>query len=610
LQEKVAQVNKMKEMFPLDMRTAILSFILISIVSTFVVILLLRQYRGRYKGVPYILYGFAFLTLGLILILLRNKIPDWISFDLANAMSIGGMILFFIGIEGYMGKNSSRIPNLLLLIAFTIIHTWFTFERPNSGIRYLNHAIFSLLVFLQCLWLFFKRVEKSRMRYAYPVSFVFIAFSMVSVARIVKFFITGQKNDDFLNTEMFETVVMISYQVLMILLTYSISHMIGSQLLLDIKLEEEKFSKAFHTSPYAIILSRFSDGKILDINKGFVDKTGYSQKEVLGRTTLDLNFWSKPEDRDLVIEELGNSGKVYQMELGIRKKSGELITGLLSSEIISVNNEECIFSSIDDITKRKNHEEELLKSKEKAEESDRLKTAFMHNISHEIRTPLNAIVGFSNLLGDKDLDNDIKQSYIDLITRSSSHLLSLVSDIMEISNIEAGILKFNENEINLNVLLNDLYKQFKPRAVTKEIDLKITAGLPGNATNIVTDGTKLVQVLTNLLSNALKFTDTGQVEFGARLINDKLEFHVTDTGIGIPEEMQSKIFDRFYQVDYSDKRKYEGTGLGLSISKAYIELTGGKIWLNSRPGGGAAFYFTIPYIQAGQHHNVEKEPIC
>src|SRR5512133_3915793 len=120
------------------------------------------------------------------------------------------------------------------------------------------------------------------MHYAYPVSFVFIAFSMVSMARIVKFFITGQKNDDYLNTEMFETMVMIVYQVLLMLLTYSISHMIGSQLMQDIKLEEEKFSKAFHTSPYAIMLSRFYDGRIIEVNKGFVDKTGFSHKDVIG----------------------------------------------------------------------------------------------------------------------------------------------------------------------------------------------------------------------------------------------------------------------------------------------------------------------------------------
>jgi PAS domain S-box-containing protein len=596
-------------MFSLDMRTAIFSYVLITIISTFVITLLLRQYSSRYKGVPYMLLCFALQTMTLILILLRGKIPDWISFDLANTISVAGIIFFYIGIEAYVGKKSSIIPNLILLIVFAAVHTWFTFWKPNLAARHLNISVVWLIIFVQCTWLLLYRVPRSKFKLTFSVSLVCLAFCLVCLVRIIKFFLIGHKSEDYFNSDWFDTAMVLICQVLLILLTYSLEHMFGSHLLQDIKSEEEKFSKAFNTSPYGIIITRFPDGQIIEINKGFQNITGYTSLEVLGKTTLEGHFWLSEDDRNSILAELFRSGKVYGKELNFLKKSGESITCLLSSEVISINDEDCLLSSVEDITDRKKYELELIKSKEKAEENDRLKTAFMHNISHEIRTPMNAIVGFSALLCEPDLDQASKQSFMDLITKSSDHLLSIVSDIMEISNIEAGILKLNIRDININDLLNNLYKQFTCLAVEKGTEFKITCELNDSDSNIQADGTKLLQILTNLLSNAFKFTDKGQIEFGYKLKNDYLEFHVSDTGIGIPMDSHEKIFDRFYQVDYSSSRPYEGTGLGLSISKAYIELSGGKIRVESNPGEGTTFYFTIPYIKPGQPPKIEKEII-
>ncbi|HVN59117.1 MAG TPA: PAS domain S-box protein [Bacteroidales bacterium] len=247
-----------------------------------------------------------------------------------------------------------------------------------------------------------------------------------------------------------------------------------------------------------------------------------------------------------------------------------------------------------DITFRKKIEEDLISAKNKAEENDKLKTAFLHNISHEIRTPLNGIVGFTSLLDDPDLSKDQRQSFVEIIKKSSDHLLAIISDIIEISNIEAGIIKINENELNLNALIEDLYSQFKLDATTKNIQLIRSFGIWDEKVIIRSDKTKLVQVLSNLLCNSLKFTESGLVKFGYRVKENFLEFFVSDTGIGIPEEKLDKIFDRFYQVDYNETRQHDGTGLGLSISKAYVELLGGKIWLDSKVGKGTTFFFTVP----------------
>ncbi len=278
------------------------------------------------------------------------------------------------------------------------------------------------------------------------------------------------------------------------------------------------------------------------------------------------------------------------------------VEGALGNRIFEVshtgmmyNGEKALFEIFLDISDRKVAESELLAAKEKAEESDRLKTAFLNNISHEIRTPMNAIVGFAALLSEPDADELARKSYIDIIMQSSNHLLEIISDIVDISNIDAKLAKSVEREVNIKATLKILYDQFLPRSAEKNLKLLIEYGLPDQDLLIHTDSTKLTQVLSNLVNNALKFTDTGSVKIGVRQTDECLEFRVTDTGIGISPQHHSKIFNRFYQVQNSTTRMYEGTGLGLSISKANVELIGGRIWLDSYPGKGSTFYFTIPY---------------
>ena len=276
--------------------------------------------------------------------------------------------------------------------------------------------------------------------------------------------------------------------------------------------------------------------------------------------------------------------------------------GVLGGRVFEINHTGMIYQDkkamleiFQDITDRKINEGELILAKEKAEESDKLKTAFLHNISHEIRTPMNAIVGFSALLGEPGIDTDTQQSYIEMIMQGSNHLLSIISDIMDISNIEANLVKIAKNEISVNSTLKSLYNQFLPKANEKKIRFFSKNGLPDDEALITTDRTKLIQILSNLLSNAFKFTDTGSVELEYKKEDSFLKFCVSDTGIGIPGEFHKKVFDRFFQVESSESRLYEGTGLGLSISSAYVDLMGGKMWLTSEPGKGTSFYFTIPY---------------
>jgi PAS domain S-box-containing protein len=251
--------------------------------------------------------------------------------------------------------------------------------------------------------------------------------------------------------------------------------------------------------------------------------------------------------------------------------------------------------TITDITERKKMEAELIIAKENAEESDRLKTAFLQNISHEIRTPLNSIVGFSRIIADTELSAETFDNYSTIIENSSTHLMSIIDDIIQIATIESGQEKIQENEININALCTRMYDRFITNAKIQNISLLYNTALNEDEAYTISDDSKLTQVLNNLIRNALKFTKDGFVSFGYQVIGSFLKFFVEDTGIGIDPEMHEKIFKRFQQVESTATRKFGGSGLGLAISKSNVELLGGRIWVESEIGRGSKFYFTIPY---------------
>lgn len=258
-----------------------------------------------------------------------------------------------------------------------------------------------------------------------------------------------------------------------------------------------------------------------------------------------------------------------------------------------------IFKDVSDLMHIEN---ELKSAKERAEESDRLKTSFLANMSHEIRTPMNGIVGFANLLRDPELSEDKRDLFLKHIDHSSKQLLNIIDDIIDISKIESGQLKISNKPVRINEILDEIYSSFFHRIRgdapgQKLVDFKLKKGNESNDFTIVTDDFRLSQIFNNLIGNAIKFTKEGHITFGYSLKDQRhVEFFVSDSGIGIPHNKQRLIFDRFGQLNQESTFQLKGTGLGLPISKSLVNLMGGEMWVESEVGKGATFYFTLPLV--------------
>lgn len=247
----------------------------------------------------------------------------------------------------------------------------------------------------------------------------------------------------------------------------------------------------------------------------------------------------------------------------------------------------------------KRHLVKIRNAEQKAIENDRLKSAFLHNISHEIRTPMNGIIGFTGLLGNKDVTEEQKMQYLEIITKSSNQLLKIVNDILDISLIETGNVSAGESKIHLNNFMEEIYASFEP-LIRKTVSFSLKKGLTDSLSIVLTDAVKIRQVINHLLDNAIKFTDKGHIKFGYILRSDELEFFIEDTGIGIAANLHNKIFENFHKAEIELSRLYEGVGLGLAICKGDIEILHGRIWVNSELNKGSTFYFTIPYKPVNQ----------
>ncbi len=372
----------------------------------------------------------------------------------------------------------------------------------------------------------------------------------------------------------------------------------------DLSESEQRLTTALEAGNMAWWELKMPSGKIV-FNKKKTQMLGYSYKDFSHHNHFLQII--HPDDVEIVNQELQNhlSGKSEKYECQYRMKNADGYYQWFHSigKIVSKNpNQNIVSGFVIEITSKKLNEIQLLEAKKKAEAANIYKDQFLANMSHEIRTPLNGLLGFAKLLRNDNLDEETRNTYVDIIESNSNQLLNLINDIIDVSKIEAGELNINFQSCHLGNMFIELeatYNELKRRK--GKDNLEIRADVPDSLNDLIinTDPVRLRQVLTNLIGNAIKFTNEGSIEFGYTLNKNRIVFEVSDTGIGIPEDKYNVIFERFQQLENPvGKTKYDGTGLGLAIAKGIIHLLGGVIRIDSEEGKGTVFTFEIPYKPA------------
>jgi PAS domain S-box-containing protein len=378
------------------------------------------------------------------------------------------------------------------------------------------------------------------------------------------------------------------------------------------KRSEKRLSEMLECIGDAVIVTD-KTGKIIYINGVAEDLTGWKRKEAINLPVNDVFKISgqrtKAGDENSESRQSSSQGAASRTNLNLLiVKDGHEIP--VDGSRVPVKNKKGktkgVVITFRDISERKNVEELLIKAREVAEESNCQKSAFLANMSHEIRTPMNGILGFAELLKDPKITEEERLEYIGIIEKSGERMLSIINDIINISKVESGQMPVSITETSANEQVDFIYNFFKHEAEKKGINLLRKTPLSVKDSTLKTDKEKVYAILTNLVKNAIKFTKQGYIELGYERKGKYLEFYVKDTGHGIPREKIELVFERFRQVPESHNGNHEGSGLGLSISKAYVEMLGGEIWVDSQVGQGTTFFFTLPYDAKNKDNEADE----
>jgi len=538
----------------------------------------------------------------MILILLRGSIPGWMSFELSNMLVMTGALMGLKGLEHFFQKKSPQRYNILFLAAFAVFYIYFLEVVPNLELRNLAISVGLLVLSFQCVWLTVKRVTLSEQRMAKLVTFVFGGFCLVSLLRIWIILALPIKSNDFFQSGLYDTLILLSYQILLILLTFSLVLMVNERLKNEIQIDEEKYSKAFQSSPYAITFTRAIDGRILEVNEGFQSITGYMAAEAIGKTTQELQLWVNAEDRSTVISELAKGNSVRSKEFLFRKRNGNIVNGLFSADTIMLNEQPWILSSIEDITDRKKTETRIREYSEHLEEMVDKRTSELKisqgklarqerlavlgqlagSVGHELRSPLGVMANaiYFLKLSQPEAEPKIKE-YHEILQSEVNNADKIISDLLDFSRIKNVDRKdFSTKEICEQVLLR--------YPIPKNIQFHNE--IPTNLPKIFADPQQIAQVLGNLVLNAYQsMTEGGDMTISAETEGKHVKISVRDTGIGIPKENIDQLFDPLFTT------KSRGIGLGLTVSKMLMKANDGKIEVSSDVGKGSIFSMYLPF---------------
>ena len=343
-----------------DINTLMLLYLIINFISAGAVAVIWGQNRGRFAGISFWLADMLLQVAGSALIVLRGLVADLVSMTISNALIMAGALIMLIGLERFTGRKGRQIHNYILLTIFIAVDAYFVSVQPNLVARETAISVTILIITFQCCWLLLRRVDHGMRRVTFLTGIVFAGYAAFSLIRLILTVVFPAQTGDFFKSGAVDALAITVYIMLSVCLIISLVLMVNRRLLEDVKAQEEKFTAAFHSAPYAITLTRPSDGTIFEVNDGFVNLTGYQYDEIIGKTTVGLHLWVREDDRLAVVTELVQGRAVHGAEYQFRDKAGKLLTGLFSASLVTINSETCILSSISDISERKQMEQQFV----------------------------------------------------------------------------------------------------------------------------------------------------------------------------------------------------------------------------------------------------------
>jgi PAS domain S-box-containing protein len=602
----------------IDIRTVFVTYFALTVMCTVFVGYLWSFWRGTAPGIALWLSFYIVEGLAIVLIVARGLVPDFLSMAVANTMVVGGLMLLLVGLERFFGVQRRHVHDVVFLVVFAAVHTYFSIVQPNLMARDINAAVGLLWVASQAIWVLTRRVEPGFARDARPVTLVFFVYALLGVARIVAVPLTV-RGQDFFGSGLAEGGIMLVYSLQVAALTIALVLMVSAHLQdelradvkrrrsaeVELRNSQEKIAAAFNAMPEAVVVKRVSDGAVLEANGAFFEMTGYRRDTALGSTVAELGLWVDPAERTRLFAIIDDLGSAHDYEAAFRRADGSTFPGLVSCQRLTISEEPALMMVVRDVTVQKRRDAELARLQEGLERrveerteelriASDAKSALLANMSHELRTPLNAVIGYSGILlqGMAGPLNDEQLKQLGMVNDAGKHLLALVSELLDLSRIEAGRMNVEFCEVSVTGVVGAVADLAAPMADAQ--GLALVTDVDPALRSIRSDGTRLEQALLNLVSNAIKFTPSGCVTLTARADGPDVVFEVADTGIGIDSAEQRRIFEPFYQGSSSQEAKIEGTGLGLALTRRITTALGGTIALASTPGRGSTFTLRFP----------------
>ncbi|MCK9411161.1 MAG: PAS domain-containing sensor histidine kinase [Prolixibacteraceae bacterium] len=564
----------------------------------FVIFLIEFYYNRSYKGIGWWLIYAATSLFGFLCLIARQiKSIEHLAIFGQNVAFITASFLLYIGLMRFLGKREKMNLIIIIFIFFLIPFTYFLFLKDNIQVRTI--VIWSAVTLIAVLSAYdLQKYKTKSLEIACNISITVFAFHALFSGSKVLLLLSGNVIKTFDSQVFINSSSYIELLIVSLLWTYTLILFINHRLTSDMKLAKDHFEVIFNTTPDTILITGLADGLITSVNDKFEEVTGYSAEEALGKTVFDLNLWEEPEERKVFAKLVQKNGYCSDFEYKCRIRNQNILTGLISSRTIILNNEPYIISVVRDITERKKREEEIVLQNAQLQILNNEKDKFFSIIAHDLKNPFNAFLGLTEVMADEIPNLPLSEVILlaGKMRDSARNLNGLLENLLSWSMIKRGMTSFHPEIIALLPEINESILTYHDPANKKQIGigLQVTSEMM-----VYADKNMLRSMIRNLVSNAIKFTpEGGSVIISASVLPDNsTQISIKDTGIGITQEMQKLLFQLDSTTSRSGTNGELSCGLGLHLCQEYVSTHNGKIWVESLNGEGSTFFVTLPSVE-------------